>query len=455
MFTNPAGLSRRALLGASLAAAGGVSLGACSLGGASGGSEEGFAQPEGDVPGEYADRIRVVIWSPFPGNMGDPIQASLTRFNESQADIFAEAQFFADHDEIAQQLSRGIQARTVPDLAVLDAIRWYPYLLNGTLEPLDDHLAAAGTGVDDYADAFAVEGVRKDQLWWLSFSRTTAVLYYNRDAFAEAGLPDRAPETWTEFREWGESLQGLTIDGRQPKVFAHNGGLNHWNFQGTAWAWGGGISAGLDITVGAQEAVEGAAWNRQWIDDQMAYQAIEAIDADFFNQTTLALVTSGGSLSSFQEQAPFNLGVAQVPMEVDYGTPTGGAGVSMLANIPTSRKQAAGEVLAFLTSPEETALFSTATGYLPVNKGAVDTDAYADLIEENPDFQTLVDQLEIARPVDRVLVEVPGTWDQLNTAIQGLYEGDGGDAESVLGVLSDDMNRLLEEQLPAIEEWES
>lgn len=451
MFTEE--MSRRTMLGASLAAAGGVALGACSNGG---GGADGFDQPEGEVPSEYQDRVRVVLWSPFPGNMGDPINASLTRFNESQSDIFAQAQYFANHDEINQQLSRGLQAQTVPDLVILDAIRWYPYLLNGTLEPLDDHLESGGASVEDYADAFAIEGIRKDQLWWLSFSRTTAVMYYNKDAFDQAGLPDRPPETWSEFRDWGSSLSDLMIDGRHPKALVHIGGLTHWNFQGSAWAWGGGMSDGLEIIVGQEEAVAAAEWNLRWIvEDEMAYQVNEGADADFYDQAALAIVTSGGALRTYQEQAPFNLGVAQVPKEINYGTPTGGAGVSMLAGIPQSRKQAAGEVLAYITGPEESARFSKATGYLPVNKGAVDTDVYADLVAENPDFQILVDQLEIAQPVDEVLVEVPGTWDQLRTTIQGLYEGGtAGEPEAALASLSESMNQLLEEQLPAIEEWE-
>ncbi len=33
----------------------------------------------------------------------------------------------------------------------------------------------------------------KGQSWAVPFARSTPILYYNRDAFAKAGLPDRGP----------------------------------------------------------------------------------------------------------------------------------------------------------------------------------------------------------------------------------------------------------------------
>ena len=47
------------------------------------------------------------------------------------------------------------------------------------------------------------EYVVKGQSWAVPFARSTPILYYNRDIFAKAGLPDRAPKTWSELRSWG------------------------------------------------------------------------------------------------------------------------------------------------------------------------------------------------------------------------------------------------------------
>src|SRR5690606_40708113 len=52
--------------------------------------------------------------------------------------------------------------------------------------------------------------------------------------------------------------------------------------------------------------------------------------------------------------------------------------------------------MGFMTSPESTAKFSAATGYMPVHTEADMSDVYA----ETPQFQTAVEQLSRARVQD-------------------------------------------------------
>lgn len=41
----------------------------------------------------------------------------------------------------------------------------------------------------------------------MAFNASTAILYYNRDLFEKAGLPDKAPTTWDELETMAKKLQ--------------------------------------------------------------------------------------------------------------------------------------------------------------------------------------------------------------------------------------------------------
>ena len=68
------------------------------------------------------------------------------------------------------------------------------------------------------------------KIYSIPFQRSTMVLYYNKDAFKEAGLdPETPPATWEELAEYG---QKLTDDGRYGVGIALNSGSAQWAFTG-------------------------------------------------------------------------------------------------------------------------------------------------------------------------------------------------------------------------------
>ena len=60
-------------------------------------------------------------------------------------------------------------------------------------------MKAENINASDYVDVFYKETVRAGKQVVLPFARSTPIFYYNKDAWAKAGLPDRGPNTWDEF----------------------------------------------------------------------------------------------------------------------------------------------------------------------------------------------------------------------------------------------------------------
>ena len=67
--------------------------------------------------------------------------------------------------------------------------------------------------MSSFFEGLVSDGYYADSLYALPMMRSTPLLYYNADMFAEAGLPNRVPETWDEFKEFCDALTIVGEDG--------------------------------------------------------------------------------------------------------------------------------------------------------------------------------------------------------------------------------------------------
>ncbi len=220
-----------------LVVSGGTLVSLAAFGCGSGGG--GVQQPEGEAPEEAEGRTRVVFWTAFAEKNGEAMQRLVDEFNASQEDIFVENQFQGTYEETAQKLATALAAQQIPDMAVLSEVTWNRFFLDDTLEPLTSYFSGGDPDPEDYVESLIGEGTREGEIWWVPFARSTPLFYYNRDMFAQAGLPDRGPETWDELREWGRDLVRLSGN---PKAHAFTTAANYnaWYFRGNVWQWGEG-----------------------------------------------------------------------------------------------------------------------------------------------------------------------------------------------------------------------
>jgi sn-glycerol 3-phosphate transport system substrate-binding protein len=411
-------ISRRSFLVASGGAL--VSLGAFGCGGG-GGNQANVSQPESttEVPPEAQDRTRVVFWTSFGDELGATLQRLVDDFNGSQDDIFVENQFQGSYEETAQKLATAMQARQIPDMVILSEVTWNRFYLNESLQSLSGYFGD-GFSPDAYVDSLIGEGTRQNEVWWVPFARSTPLFYYNRDMFSEAGLPDRGPETWDELRGWGEAIMGLEGN---PKVHALTTavGYNAWYFHGNVWQWGGNYSDGLEILIDEAPAIEAGEWMRRFVhEDNMAYMAQDP-SVEFTNGLAATTEESTGSLGGILETANFEVGTSMLPEQRQFGCPTGGSGIGIMAAAPDERKQAAFEFIKFAGQPDKAAFWSTNTGYMPVVKEARDSQEMQSYFKENPNFRVAVDQLAKTQPQDLARTIIPNGDTTIGGGLERIY----------------------------------
>jgi sn-glycerol 3-phosphate transport system substrate-binding protein len=411
-----------------------------------------YSQPPGSVPKKFGNRVRVVFWTSYGGANGKAVGKLVDKFNDSQDDVYVEVQFQGSYDDVAQKVAAALVASEAPDLAILSDVTWERFFLNEALEPLNAYFTD-GFGPAVYQKKLFGEYVVKGQSWAVPFARSTPIFYYNKDAFKKAGLPDRAPRTWTELRSWVPELSKVQVNGRSMRTLALAKVDGDWQFQGNVWQFGGAYSKGLDVTIDEAGAVAAGEWQRQMVHEEKAAYMAHSPSTDFANGLVATMQESTGGLKKMTTTAKFPVGVGFIPSEVASGIATGGGGIGMMRNISTERKQAAATFLEFLARPENSAFWTAQTGYLPVVDAARDRPELKKLIADQPNFGVAIDQLEIARQQDAIRLYGRNANVEIYTGLQQIYSDNAAPQKvfkSVAGrleAIGEEVKRLYEEKV--------
>ena len=441
IFTSP--VDRRLFLSLAVAGAGAAALTAC--GGPSTSAGPGPATATLDFDG-VKPAASFDFWSNHPGKSQEVEKSIIAKFQAKHPDIKVNlVTAGANYEEIAQKFQTAQAAKSgLPALVVLSDVWWFRYYLNESIIPLDALIKQLDVKLDDFRTSLVDDYKYDGQQWALPYGRSTPLFYYNKDHFAAAGLPDRAPATWQEFAEWAPKLKAAT--GAQ-YAFMHPAlaGYAGWTLQNNLWGEGGGWSKDWDITcdspesVAALQAVQDSVYKDSWA----GVSSKESAD-DFAAGLASATLSSTGSLIGILKSASFNVGVGFLPGGSRAKTgvcPTGGAGLGIPSGVTREEQLAAAMFLQFVTEPENTAEFSAATGYMPTRTSADMTAVLA----KTPQIKTAMDQLSVTRVQDNARAFLPGadqemakaaakiltqqadvkaTMTELKSTLEGLYTKD-------------------------------
>ncbi len=361
------------------------------------------------VVSQTGSTVNITYWGSFSGALGEAEQAMVTRFNESQSDVAVEYQFQGSYEETAQKFTAGLQANTIPDVLLLSDVWWFGFYVAGAIGELDGLAKQASVDFADYEPVLLNEGKRQDKQFWVPFARSTPLFYYNKDVFAEVGLPDRAPETWAEFSEWAPKLMKKDGDTLARSAFAHPNGASYiaWLFQGVTWQHGGQFSQ-PDFTMSLTDPnTLRAAQFYQDTANTLGWASLSSdINKDFVGGVAATMMASTGGLAGITSTATFPVGVGLLPKETGFGCPTGGAGLAIPSGTPDEKKLAAMQYVAFATNPEQAGQWSRDTGYMPVRISSKESPEMQAFFAENPNFKTAVEQLPLTRAQDAARVFV-------------------------------------------------
>ncbi|MHA7305338.1 ABC transporter substrate-binding protein [Arthrobacter sp. TMN-49] len=421
-------LNRRQLLQLAALVGGSAALAACggpAVGGAGGAATDNATDWTSITPAK-----EITWWSNHPGTSKDTESKIIKAFT-AETDIKVNlVTAGANYDEVAQKFQAASGSGNVPDLVIASDVWWFRYMINGQILPLDQLIKHLEFGSEDFNSTLYGDYKFSQSHWAVPYARSTPLFYYNKSVWEKAGLPDRAPKTWAEFDEWAPKIQATTEI--TPLGLGKGTSWTAWWFCNMLWGAGGAYSKGWTMTLDSPEALEAAKYLQTIIYDKKS-AAVTAKDqvADFGAGLTGCTIASTGSLSGILAASKFGVGTGFLP-EGTKGPacPTGGTGLAIPASKTPEQQLAAGMFLKFLTNAENTAYFSSNTGYMPVRTSAVEGETMKAVYAKTPQFRTAVDQLADTRVQDWGRVFVPNGDKDLTTALEKIMLQKGDPAEA-------------------------
>ena len=167
-------------------------------------------------------------------------------------------------DQLSQKILLDLSTGTgAYDVIGIHEIWLGSYADSGWLAPLDDYIAAeeAANPDFDYADFASTEAFNyKGVQYGLPLYNEVLMCFYNKEIFAEAGLPDRAPATWSELEEFAKIIEEKTGKaGVCMRGISDNRAIIYtWNIFAYSNGWKGWFDENLNAQFNTPEAIEAA-----------------------------------------------------------------------------------------------------------------------------------------------------------------------------------------------------
>lgn len=346
--------------------------------------------------------VRLTFYYPVgvAGPLARVVDGMVQEFNEEHPLIEVVAVYSGDYDPTMMKVQTAVRGGNPPDIAVVEISEFPTLLALDAIIPLDDYLAEHPGYVDAFFPAFLDNSTFEDQIWGIPFQRSTPVLYWNKDAFAEAGLdPEQPPANWEQLAEFAQALTVREGGEVQRWGVTISGGWNDWLFEAFVRQSGGQLIDfhNREIKFNSPEAVEALEfWVELMQDLQVGppHSTWASTPPDFVGGRTAMVYHSTGIMTFLKDSAGFDFGAAFMPANETYGAAVGGGNFFIFKDIPEENQDAAFTFIHWITSPERAAHWSASSGYVAVRQDAYDMPAMQELVEEHPEYLVARDQLE-------------------------------------------------------------
>jgi ABC-type glycerol-3-phosphate transport system substrate-binding protein len=349
---------------------------------------------------QNGEPVRLTLWHAYGGALGEQFQALVEEFNGTHPDILVQPSYGGTLWTMRDKLFTAVSGGAAPDLAQIDQF-WSSELADaGAIERVAGWLSA-----DDREDIWPLAwdpAAYNGEIWSMPFSLSNIALYYNRALFQAAGLdPDAPPSDWQALEAAATALTGDTDQ---------DGQIDRWGFsfplkadEGVVYYWfallwqAGGDIFSQDLSASRfQEApgVTALAFLQRLV--QTGSLPLAPPEQGFETGQIGMTLASTARLSRYTEALGEDLGVAPLPQgPAGKATGVGGANLAIMTNCQD--KKAAWTFISWMTSVEINLRWSIDTGYLPLRRSVVASEAYQAYLDREPRARVILDQMDVSR----------------------------------------------------------
>jgi len=392
----------------------------------------------------------------YPIAVGGPltkvIDGLARQFESEHPGIKVNPIYAGNYDDARIKALTALKAGQSAPLSVLFSIDIYELLEQDAILAWDD----IATSADDKAwlkafyPALMMNGTYKGKVYGIPFQRSTIVLYWNKDAFKEAGLdPQKPPATWNEMTQMAAKLVKKDASGNVQRwgVMVPSTGYAYWMFQAFARENGQDLMnkdgnrtnyAHPDVIAALQYWRDLGAKHKVMPEGTVEWGTLRQA---FTEGKTAMMWHTTGNLTAVKDTAKFPFGVAMLPASKQRGSPTGGGNFYIFKKTTPEERKAALAFVKWMTTPERAADWSIATGYVATRPDAYETPKLKAYAADFPQAVVARDQFKFATP-ELSTFQTGRVRKQLDDAIQASLTGQKA-PEAALKAAQAEAERLL------------
>src|SRR5437773_3761058 len=331
----------------------------------------GSTTPTGGAPADMsalapakdvAPAATLTWWHAMSGVNGDALNKIVAGFNSSQTKIKVEAVFQGTYDDLLAKLNTALASNSAPALVQVYDIGQAYMRDGGQVVPMQAFIDRDKFGTSDFEPAVLNYYKYQDKLQSMPFNSSSAILYYNKDAFKEAGLdPTKPPQTFTEVADAAKKLTKKDASGQTVR-FGFGPSIYGWLFEqllatsASPYADNGNgrdnratkvvynNAQGKAILDWWKAGLDGGYFYNPGIDNNGAANAFDAGKSAMYIESTARL---RGHINT----AKFEVGTGLYPRPdakpKDGGNIIGGASLYIMKSRPVDEQQAAWEFVKY------------------------------------------------------------------------------------------------------------
>ncbi len=392
----------------------------------------------------------------YPVAVGGPITKvvdnMIVGFEKKNPDIDVTAIYAGNYNDARIKALAALSSGKPAQLSVMFSIDVHELMDQDAIIPFDELVKTPEDKqwLNSFYPTLMQNGKAQGKTWGIPFQRSTIVMYYNKDAFRAAGLdPENPPKNWDELVTAGKKLTVRNSSGKvqQWGAMIPSTGYPYWMFSALTKQNGAVLmnQDGTETYFNKPAVVEALSF---WKDLGSKHRIMPdgtiewgTLRQNFLEQKTAIMWHSTGNLTTVKKKAKFDFGVAMLPAQKEFGSPTGGGNFYIFKKSSAEEKAASFKLVQYMTAPKQAAAWSEATGYMGVSEQAYQTKALSRYVDNFPPAAVAKDQLKYAT-AELSTHQAGRVRKLLDDAIQSVLTGEQG-AEQALSSAQKQSDRIL------------
>ena len=350
-------------------------------------------------------KTEIQFWHALQAVLGERTQEIATKFNATQKDYEVKAIFKGSYPETLTAAIAAYRAKQPPHIVQVYEVGTQTMLSSGAVYPVFQLMKDNGIAIDwnDLIGPVKTYYSQGGNLSSMAFNSSTPILYYNKDLFKKAGLPDKAPATWDEIESMARKLQAAGVkcpsSSAWPSwVLAEN--MHAWHDQPFADYANGFDGLATTLLINGSFGVKMMETLARGVKDGwFSYLGrLNKAEANMGAGECGIFLTSSayiGNLTRVSE-GKFTWGTGFLPRLTGFpqgNSIIGGATLWVMKGAKADEYKGVAQFFKHLASTENQTWWAGITGYLPISNAAVKAMEASGAYQKNPHLKTSVNQM--------------------------------------------------------------